>query len=69
MALGIASAGLLLYSVVPQAIVVQDYLSGPEAISFLGGLKYAYLFGGALSAVATVLTLMQSNTIQAHAQK
>ncbi len=62
MALGIASAGLLLYAVVPPAVVVQDYLSGMEAIFFLGGLKYAYLFGGGLSAVATILTLLQSNT-------
>lgn len=64
MALGIASAGLLLYTVVPKEIVVQDYLSGLEAASFLGGLKYAYLFGGVLSAVAAALTLMQSKTIQ-----
>ena len=42
MALGIAAAGLILYSLVPPTAIVQEYLSGQEAISFIVGLKYAY---------------------------
>lgn len=60
MAVGIASAGLILYSLVPPATVAREYLSGLEAISFLGGLKYAYLFGAALSALAALFSFLQS---------
>ncbi len=59
MAMGIAAAGLILYSLVPPAAVAQEHLSGPEAISFLGGLKYAYLFGAGLSALAALFCFMQ----------
>lgn len=60
MAIGIASAGLILYSLVPDAIVALDYLGGSDAVCFLGGLKYAYLFGAVLSALAALFSLMQA---------
>ena len=60
MALGIAAAGLILYSLVPSTAMVQDYLSGQEAISFLGGLKYAYLFGAGLSVLAALFSFRQT---------
>jgi len=40
--------------------MVQDYLSGQEAISFLGGLKYAYLFGAGLSVLAALFSFRQT---------
>ncbi len=60
MALGIASAGLILYTFVPAAIVAQEHLSGPEAVYFLGGMKYAYLFGAGLTTLAAVFSFMQA---------
>ncbi len=59
MAIGISSAGLVLYSFISPAVMAQQFLSGAEAISFLGGLKYAYLFGGLLSVVAALFSFMQ----------
>ncbi len=64
MALGIASAGLILYSLVPEAAIAQEHLTGAEALSFLGGLKYAYLFGGGLSVLAAALSLPQTRHAQ-----
>ena len=60
MALGIAAAGLILYSLVPPAVMLQERLSGAAAISFLGGLKYAYLCGSAFSFLAALFCLMQT---------
>jgi hypothetical protein len=60
MALGIAAAGLILYSLVPPTAMVQEHLSGQEAISFLGGLKYAYLFGAGFSALAALFSFRQT---------
>lgn len=60
MAIGISAAGLILYAMTPAAIVAQEHLSGSDALAFLGGLKYAYLFGAALSALAALFSLMQS---------
>jgi len=62
MALGIAAAGLILYSLVPSATVAQEHLSGAEAVYFLSGLKYAFLFGAGLSALAALFSLMQPKT-------
>ncbi len=60
MAIGISAAGLILYAVAPPSIIAQEYLSGAEALSFLGGLRYAYLFGAFLSALAAIFSLMQT---------
>jgi hypothetical protein len=62
MAMGIAAAGLILYSLVPPDAVAQEHLSGLEAVYFLGGLKYAYLFGAGLSALAALFSLMPDFT-------
>ena len=56
MALGIAVAGLILYSLVPPSIVAQEQLSGAEALLFLGGLRSAYLFAAGLSALAALFS-------------
>lgn len=58
MALGIATAGLILYSLVPPSIIAQEYLGGSEAFYFLGGLKYAYLFGAGLTALAALFSMV-----------
>ncbi|NMB41713.1 MAG: MFS transporter [Firmicutes bacterium] len=58
MAVGIAAAGLILYSLVPPASMALDYLSGADAVSFLGGLKYAYLFGALLSVLAAIFSFV-----------
>jgi hypothetical protein len=58
MAIGIAAAGLILYSLVPPATIALNYLSGLEALSFLGGLKYAYLFGAGLSVLAAIFSFI-----------
>ena len=65
MALGIASASFILYALVPHSIVIQEYIGGANALSFLGGMKYAYLFGGGLSALAAALSLLQARHAQA----
>ncbi|HZJ84905.1 MAG TPA: MFS transporter [Syntrophomonadaceae bacterium] len=59
MILGIASAGFVLYSVVPPFIVVQDFLGGLEAIQFLDGLRYAYILGAVFSVFAAIFSFMQ----------
>ena len=64
MALGIASAGLILYSLVPESIMLQEHLGGMQAAGFLGGMKYAYLFGAVLTALASLLSLMQAKHVQ-----
>lgn len=60
MSLGIASAGLILYSLVPAAIMEKEYLHGLEAAAFLDGIKYAYHLGAGLSALAALLCFMQA---------
>ena len=64
MALGIASAGLILYSLVPEAAIAREHLSGADALGFLGGMKYAYLFGAGLTTLAAVLSLLQDRQAQ-----
>ncbi len=60
MVMGIAAAGLVLYFLVPPAVVVQEYLTGQEAVYFLSGMRHAYLFGAGLTALAALLSLMQA---------
>ena len=59
MAVGISAAGLILYALAPPAVIAKEHLSGPDALAFLGGLKYAYLFGAALSVLAALFSLLQ----------
>ncbi len=59
MAMGISAAGLVLYSLVPPTVVARDYLAGAGAALFLGGLKYAYMLGAGLSALAALFSIMQ----------
>ncbi|MBE3519695.1 MAG: MFS transporter [Firmicutes bacterium] len=59
MALGIASAGMILYALVPPAIIAQSSLDAAQAARFLTGLRYAYLFGAVLTVLAAVLSLVQ----------
>lgn len=63
MAIGIAMAGLVLYSIVPSAIIAQEHLGGLQAISFLGGLKYAYLLGAVFSALAALFSFLQEKRV------
>lgn len=60
MALGIATAGLILYSLVPPPIITQTSLGGSQAALFLAGLKYSYLAGAALTALAALFSGIQS---------
>lgn len=60
MAIGISAAGLILYRLTPAAAMSAEYLVGTQALSFLGGLKHAYLFGAGLSVLAALFSLMQS---------
>ncbi len=59
MAVGIAMAGLVLYSLVSPEVMSLDYLSGRNATSFLGGLKYAYFLGAGFSALAALFSFIQ----------
>jgi MFS family permease len=63
MAIGIAMAGLMLYSVVPANIIALEYLDGLQAVSFLEGLQYAYLLGAIFSALAALLSLPQAKHV------
>ncbi len=60
MTFGIAAAGLILYSNVPQTVMLQGFLRGVDAICFLKGLKYAYFLGAIFSALAALFSLNQS---------
>lgn len=59
MALGIATAGLVLYSLVPPTIMSQFTLDGTQAALFLNGLKYAYLTGAILTSFAALFSALQ----------
>ena len=63
MAVGISSAGLILYALTPPSIIAGEYLTGPEALSFLGGLKYAYLFGALLTLLAAIFSALQTKMV------
>ncbi|TDA70323.1 MAG: DHA2 family efflux MFS transporter permease subunit [Clostridia bacterium] len=59
MALGIATGGLILYALVPPAVMAQNSLDALEAAHFLTGLRYAYLSGAGLTALAAVFSFVQ----------
>ncbi|WP_028990826.1 MFS transporter [Thermacetogenium phaeum] len=59
-ALGIATAGLILYSLVPPPVIAQTSLDGSQAAFFFAGLKYSYLAGAALTAFAALFSGTQS---------
>lgn len=59
MALGIATGGLILYALVPPAVMAQNSLDALEAAHFLTGLKYAYLSGAGLTALAAVFSFIR----------
>jgi EmrB/QacA subfamily drug resistance transporter len=58
MSLGIATGGIVLYSLVPAAIMKNPALSGVDALSFLTGLSRAYIVGGILAGVAVITSLV-----------
>lgn len=60
MTIGIASAGLMLYTLVPPAVIVQPRLSGIEAVIFLSGLRYAYILGAIFTAWAAFFSFRQA---------
>jgi len=60
MVLGIATAGAVLYAVVSPAVLQKATLDGPDAAAFLIGLRYAYLAGAILAAIAAVTSLVRS---------
>ncbi len=60
MAIGIAMAGLILYSLVPPDIIAEGHLVGLKAIFFMHGLKYAYLLGAVFTALASLFSFMQT---------
>ncbi|HHT01965.1 MAG TPA: hypothetical protein GXZ96_04660 [Firmicutes bacterium] len=47
----------------PLNVTAQTHLSGLEAVFFLRGLKYAYLFGAGLSALAALFSLLQARQV------
>lgn len=59
MALGIATAGLILYALVPPAVMAKNSLDALEAAHFLTGLKYAYLSGAGLTALAALFSFIR----------
>ncbi|MFC1869189.1 MFS transporter [Thermodesulfobacteriota bacterium] len=60
MVLGIATAGVVLYAFTPSDILNKVSLDLSEAAYFLLGLKYAYLAGALLTAVASITSLVRS---------
>ncbi|HHW19043.1 MAG TPA: MFS transporter [Firmicutes bacterium] len=60
MALGIATGGAVLYAIVPSHILQKATLESSEIAAFLSGLKYAYIAGGVLSAVASLTSLVST---------
>jgi EmrB/QacA subfamily drug resistance transporter len=59
MVLGIATGGAVLYAFVPAHILQKATLESSEAAAFLSGLKYAYIAGGILTAVASLTSLVR----------
>lgn len=60
MSLGIATGGMVLYSFVSPYILKSNILNDSEALSFLSGLKYAYIVGGILAGIAVITSLIGS---------
>lgn len=59
MALGIATGGLVLYAFVPPAIMAKISLDVRETLSFLMGLRYAYLTGAVFTAAAAAFSFIR----------
>lgn len=60
MSLGIATGGMVLYSVVSASIMKNPALYGADALSFLTGLSRAYIVGGILAGTAVITSLIGS---------
>jgi len=60
MSLGIATGGMVLYSVVSASIMKNPTLNGADALSFLIGLSRAYIVGGILAGTAVITSLIGS---------
>jgi EmrB/QacA subfamily drug resistance transporter len=61
MVLGIATAGAVLYAFVPTSVLQKATLKSSEVLSFLSGLKYAYIAGGVATLSAAVIACLSSN--------
>ena len=64
MSLGIATGGIVLYSLVPASIMKNPALSGVDALSFLTGLSRSYIVGGILAGAAVITSLIGSKNSQ-----
>lgn len=60
MSLGIATGGMVLYSVVSASIMKNPTLNGADALNFLTGLSHAYLVGAILAGTAVITSLIGS---------
>jgi hypothetical protein len=61
MVLGIATAGAVLYAFVPPPILQKVPLELSEVLSFLSGLRYAYIAGGVATLSAAVIACLSSD--------
>jgi EmrB/QacA subfamily drug resistance transporter len=59
MVLGIATAGAVLYSFVPAEILAQPHLDASQTVAFISGLRYAYMTGGVLTGVASIISVIR----------
>lgn len=59
MFLGIAIAGAVLYAIVPSHILKKTALENTDIVTFLYGLKHAYIVGGILTGIATITSLIR----------
>lgn len=59
MVLGISTAGVILYSVVPSYILQKSVFGTSEIYAFISGLGYAYMGGSILTAVASLTSLVR----------
>lgn len=57
MSLGIATGGMVLYSIVPASVMRSAVLGGADALNFLTGLSHAYAVGAILAGVAVITSL------------
>lgn len=60
MLLGVVTSGVVLYAFVSPQVLQQSSLETSEAVAFLSGLRYAYLAGAILTAMASVTSLVRS---------
>jgi hypothetical protein len=61
MVLGITTAGAVLYAFVPTSVLQKATLKSSEVLSFLSGLKYAYIAGGVATLSAAVIACLPSD--------